>query len=424
MSQARPLYKVSVADASPLVYVHHHGNGSIHITGPLAALLSILGDKVGFDSEVLFPSDGIHCGSQSPNGSWKGTVGMVARKEAHFSLGPCTVNTRWSDIIDYSVPIDTQSDNLLMRRAEPEHNLGDFLKPFASEVWTYILLSFFSVCVAMSFLSWAEGILTRKPSTRFISRAVIWALQAASQEGSEWLPELSGGRLLVAIWLFATLIFMTSYGGILTAMLTVPTFRIPIDSVKDMVGQTKIPWRLEVGSFMYQLFRDSENEIFQKVYRGSGAMTGGCWTNKDEIRNGDYVAVCIKVMALSAMAWDFGETGKCHMYLAKEAVYQMNLGVMIMQKNFVHRETFDDIILRLHEAGIFNKWLLDEISNVTQCLLPPGSDLGDAAPPALPLTSLHGPFTFLLGGLAIGCVVFAFEQLTELLFVSHKEPED
>ncbi|XP_064104103.1 glutamate receptor-like [Macrobrachium nipponense] len=217
---------------------------------------------------------------------------------------------------------------------------------------------------------------------------------------------------------------MTSYGGILTAMLTVPTFRIPIDSVEDMVRQTKIPWRLEVGSFMYQLFRDSENEIYKKAYLGSGAMQGGCWTNKDEIRNGDYVAVCIKIMALSAMAWDFGETGKCHMYLAKQPVYQMNLGVMIMQKNFIYREHFDDIILRLQEAGIFSKWLVDEIRNVSQCLLPPGSDMGEALPPALPLDSLYGTFLLLLGGLVISGVAFVLELLSERFSLSCKESGD
>lgn len=56
--------------------------------------------------------------------------------------------------------------------------------------------------------------------------------------------------MLVTIWLLASLVFMSSYGGILTAMLTVPRVTIPIDSLADLVTQNDLPWRLESGAMM------------------------------------------------------------------------------------------------------------------------------------------------------------------------------
>lgn len=73
--------------------------------------------------------------------------------------------------------------------------------------------------------------------------------------GSEWLPRRDEGRLLVTTWLLASLVFMSSYSGILTAMLTVPRVTIPIDSIADLVRQSQLPWRFEGGSSMYQYFQ-------------------------------------------------------------------------------------------------------------------------------------------------------------------------
>lgn len=73
--------------------------------------------------------------------------------------------------------------------------------------------------------------------------------------GSADVPPFDGSRLLAAAWLMASLVFMSSYSGILTAMLTVPRVTIPIDSLADLVAQDELPWRLEAGSFMFQYFR-------------------------------------------------------------------------------------------------------------------------------------------------------------------------
>lgn len=76
-------------------------------------------------------------------------------------------------------------------------------------------------------------------------------------QGSEHLPDADGGRVVVTTWLLASLVFMSSYSGILTAMITVPRVTVPIDSVEDLVDQRDIPWRIEAGSMMFQYFQVS-----------------------------------------------------------------------------------------------------------------------------------------------------------------------
>ena len=45
-----------------------------------------------------------------------------------------------------------------------------------------------------------------------------------------------------------SMVFMSSYEGILVAMLTIPRVMIPIDSLTDLVHQDDLPWRLEYGA--------------------------------------------------------------------------------------------------------------------------------------------------------------------------------
>lgn len=73
--------------------------------------------------------------------------------------------------------------------------------------------------------------------------------------GSVDVPPFDGSRLVAAAWLLASLVFMSSYGGILTAMITVPRVTIPIDSLSDLVAQDELPWKLEYSSMTYQYFQ-------------------------------------------------------------------------------------------------------------------------------------------------------------------------
>lgn len=62
-------------------------------------------------------------------------------------------------------------------------------------------------------------------------------------------------------WLLASLVFMTCYSGILTAMLTIPRVTINIDSLADLVAQSDLPWRLEGGAMMFNYFNVSRKQF-------------------------------------------------------------------------------------------------------------------------------------------------------------------
>ena len=71
---------------------------------------------------------------------------------------------------------------------------------------------------------------------------------------AEQIPATDTGRVFVGTWLLAALIIDTAYSGVLTSLLTIPTVRVPVDSLDDLVSYGKLPWAIEQGSAMHQLF--------------------------------------------------------------------------------------------------------------------------------------------------------------------------
>ncbi|XP_063840061.1 uncharacterized protein LOC135088929 [Scylla paramamosain] len=98
-----------------------------------------------------------------------------------------------------------------------------------------------------------EGRIFGEAPKNIVAKTCICVLSILTQDGSEWVPPHDAGRVLLTTWLLASMVFMSSYEGILVAMLTFPRVMIPIDSLTDLVYQDHLPWRLEYGAMMARM---------------------------------------------------------------------------------------------------------------------------------------------------------------------------
>ncbi|KAK4321648.1 hypothetical protein Pmani_007563 [Petrolisthes manimaculis] len=332
MSRNRTLLKVAVEEGIPWCRIHQHDDGRVTISGPTRTLLDLFAQEMDFDYETELPPERVF-GAELADGSWTGMIGMVHRGYAELAMGPFTVTERRESACDMSVPVAHDFKGLFMVRPGIQSDIGAFLNPFAPLVWLMILVSMFAMSLAMMSLMWMETNVftsTTRTTTRpqnIVSHSIMWVVQSISQESSEWLPRRTEGRLLVTTWLLASFVFMSSYSGILTSMLTVPRVTIPIDSISDLVSQSRLPWRFEGGSSMYQYFQDATDELRQQVFKGQEGVFKDCWEDKQAISDGKYVAICDGTTMKKSMSWDFSTTGKCHMYVAREKIISVSSAI-------------------------------------------------------------------------------------------------
>ncbi|KAG7156390.1 Glutamate receptor ionotropic, delta-2-like 15 [Homarus americanus] len=203
---------------------------------------------------------------------------------------------------------------------------------------------------------------------------------------------------------------MSSYSGILTAMLTVPHVDIPIDSLADLLGQSDLPWKIEAGTMMHQYLNESEDEVKRRIYSGKAGTFVSCWRSRQNIAEGKFAAICDKTSMKKIMSWDFSTTGKCHLYTSREKVYSSGILTMAFKTNSTYLTSANELIHQLKEGGLFDKWLGDEITNTSVCLRPPSSDRGDGISP-LNLEAFSGPLLLLGAGFSVAFFTFLCEHL-------------
>ncbi|XP_068216606.1 glutamate receptor-like [Palaemon carinicauda] len=335
-------------------------------------------------------------------------MGMVDRDETEFALGPFAVTHEREVAIDFSMAVESDTQKIIMVRPGLENDIAGFLKPFTSQVWLLILTSMVCVGAALTFLVWGEAKIFGQFPKRIVSKAVMWVIQTLSQENSEWLPEGDGARVVVSTWLLASLVFMSSYSGILTAMLTIPKVTIPIDSLSDLVRQRKLPWRLEAGAMIQPYLQYSNDEIHQRAFYKMSGTTPDCWTSRQAVADGEYAVICDQTSIKKVISWDFSNTGKCHTYIGREPVYSNIMMSIAFRRNSSYLPQANRLISILRNTGIFAKWLRDEIGNTTQCLKPPTSDRQDGIEP-LGIDAFYGLIFLLVGGWILGLLAFTCE---------------
>ncbi|KAK4311249.1 hypothetical protein Pmani_017226 [Petrolisthes manimaculis] len=91
-------------------------------------------------------------GSKQQDGSFSGMVGLVARQEADFAIGPFAYTGSRAEVIDYAWPTTVQYLTILGGRGRPEIDPWGFVLPLATSVWVSILVALILVPSVMCVL--------------------------------------------------------------------------------------------------------------------------------------------------------------------------------------------------------------------------------------------------------------------------------
>ncbi|KAK8404105.1 hypothetical protein O3P69_000278 [Scylla paramamosain] len=349
--------------SKPFLRVAVEQDGSMRIKGPMSKFMDVVAKVLNFDYELVRPKEW-EWGGPDANGSWTGMLGMLQREEVEMALGPFTITPQRETISDMSMPLSSENKAIMVERPRVRTDMAGFLKAFTIEVWLLTMLSIVGISCATMLVVWAQGRIFGRSVRDTVSQTLMWVLKALTQEG----------RVLVTTWLLASLVFMSSYGGILTAMLTVPRVTIPIDSMYDLVAQNDMPWKVEGGSMLYQYFQEATGGARREVFLRSSGTFKDCWEARQDLADGKYAGFCDDVTMIKVMAWDFE-------------------------------------ILTLQQAGLVDIWLKEQIGTVPQCLRPPSADRQDGIS-ALDLEAFGGPFLVLVAGFSVATSAFLLELLT------------
>ncbi|XP_068241192.1 ionotropic receptor 93a-like [Palaemon carinicauda] len=314
-------------------------------------------------------------------------------------------------------------ESVFMRRPRVETDLFAFIKPFTWQVWLCILGAIvftWLTLVLFLYLSPFEvvsdddndaddkvvgspGELQSMPSGRKGRRSsrgrqryddnkshLVFVLRSLSYQTNTWLPNSDSRRAIAATWFISCIILGSLFSGTLTAMLTVPLVRIPVDSTDDLVNQREIPWAIESGSFLFQVLFQATSGIYKAIWDGHSHRITDCYSYRKDIKAGVYAAVCDKMTMKKVMSEDYSDTGECNYYMAREDWKSMPLALAFQHGHSLYEEV-NEQILHMIGKGLVDRWIDQQIPNGTACVGHSGSGI-TASKRALSLEDYYGLF--------------------------------
>ncbi|KAH8025598.1 hypothetical protein HPB51_010365 [Rhipicephalus microplus] len=240
----------------------------VQMSGPMANLLDLLTENLGFTYTLHSPEDG-HWGVPLPNGNWTGLVGMMHNNISDLALGPLVMTYGRSLVTTFSSQVTTDYLTILAGFPNIIHaSIFGTLMAFELQVWLALLASLlfcFSAAVMFDLFS------QRKMGTpiKDILLANWWMyFSVLFNEAAPRTPRGTPSRVVFAMWWLTVVVLMNAFTGHMKATMMVRREPDRIDSMKDLAKHNHMKTFVWKGSAYESLLKNSLNiPEYQAVWR-------------------------------------------------------------------------------------------------------------------------------------------------------------
>jgi len=415
---------------------------------------------LGCKYTIKLVEDGKYGNYDKKTGTWSGMIGELHSQKADLVVADITITSEREKVVDFTIPFMNLGITILYKKpTKKAPNLFAFLSPLSLDVWIYVITAFIAVSLLLFIISHftaphfspceksllktgggtnydeaGPGLARQDPlheaiftgtgnpvrsigtqanvdsgdtSHSFTIMNSFWFILATFfRQKVDIEPSSFSTRMVAALWWFFTLIMIASYTANLAAFLTLERMENPIESADDLARQNKIKYGAVYGGSTMAFFKDSEIDIYQRI-----------WRNMDQNRNAftkTYMEGVDRVLKEDGGYAFFMESTKVD-YIVERMCELTQVGGLLDNKSYgiglpptsPYRAPINNAILQLQEGGILRqlkyKWWT--IYGEGACAWEnSGSCLS-----ALSLQNLGGIFLVLIVGLGMACVTAVVE---------------
>ncbi|XP_066990697.1 uncharacterized protein [Macrobrachium rosenbergii] len=253
-------------------------DGSVNATGGFELMiLQTLGSIFNFTFRVIVPADGSF-GNPLPNGKVTGMIGLVARREASLAFGGVTLTDERGKVIDFSIPFYQGYLTIFSTPPKEKNRALAVLSPFTYEVWIGIILSTAVIGPILFGVSKAATRMKASESSPSEQNYAFNMFRNIVNQGNSLTLGLWSERIILLCWFLFCLVCSALYSGTLTAVLVVPAYEKPINSLQDLPQAVKRGMTLLVNGATTHEF------IFKEAKKGSSKIPGPCSTTRTDQR--------------------------------------------------------------------------------------------------------------------------------------------
>ncbi|XP_042857157.1 glutamate receptor ionotropic, delta-2-like [Penaeus japonicus] len=391
-----PFFKVTLLDTYDGTYQEAKPHSGIDCN-----VINSIADKLNFTYKLLLePDEG--WGGPQPDGTVTGMIGMVARRETDFAIDEITITGPRETVVDFTKPYFLESTTMLSPAPAEKSRAGAIFSPFTPLVWAVLVLATLLIGPILAGISWVMGLyLYEKPDCSIQKYAFHMFRNLVVQSNLIISPHWPH-RFIFFFWYLFSFYIYALYSGTLTAVLAVPSFEKPIDSLFDMLEAMKengFQPLINYGTTNEFILREATSGIYKEIWDLFDPEVGyvrNVDTGVNRVLTGKFAFM----NAWLASEIRINKLGKHKYYMARNTYYPQGYG-MVLNSGAPYKKLFERSLTQLTESGLVSKWTRDEVQKVE------GQGAGDGAgddddggsrggPGAITLMHLQAAF-FMLG---------------------------
>ncbi|XP_042884156.1 glutamate receptor ionotropic, delta-1-like [Penaeus japonicus] len=346
-------------------------------------------------------------GPQPDGGSITGMVGMVSRREVEFAIDEITITGAREDVLDFTKPYFMESITIVSRAPAEKSRAAAVFSPFTPAVWAALALSVAMIGPVLAIVSHTMALyLGEKP--RFTARQYAFnmfrnlVVQGNLISSSRWPL-----RCIFFSWYLFCFYVCALYSGTLTAVLAIPAFEKPIDSLADLLQAMKehgfSPLFIHDTSNVH-ILKEATSGIYKEIWDRFQPDVGYVFSANEgveKVLTGKFGFI----NAWLASEIRISTRGKHKYHMARHTYYPQRYGIAL-NSGAPYLAMFNRKLTQLFESGLIGKWRRDVVGGESSR----GSDEGPhGGPGAITLTHLQAAF-FVLGiGLLAALFALGFE---------------
>ncbi|XP_064080693.1 glutamate receptor ionotropic, delta-1-like [Macrobrachium nipponense] len=395
------------------------------------SIVDTLSSSLNFTYRVVSPADG-KWGGPLPNGTVTGLIGMVNRHEADLAICEITVTSGRESVVDFTNPYYQESITLISRAPAEKSRTFAVFSPFTVQVWIIIVVS----CLAMGpILKLEYKVLARylrekkvpKKEAQLSSSTYAFNMfRSLMLQGNPIETPCWSRRFIFYFWYIFCLMVSALYSGTLTAVLAIPAYEKPVDSLNDLPKAIKDGFTLGTvkDSSLEFLFKEAKEGIYQDVWKlfnhadRSKSFLDFPEQGFDKVLQGKFVFICPR-LASEIFA---RKRGRRKFYFARHNFYPQGYGIACTSGS-PFKKIFDRKLARMVEAGLIIKWATDEAQKVSMIDKTPSNEEGTDQL-AITLQHLQAAFFVLMLGYLIAALALVAENIHKRHFGRPTDEEE
>ncbi|KAL0103140.1 hypothetical protein PUN28_017458 [Cardiocondyla obscurior] len=295
-------------------------------------------------------------------------INMILEKKVLLAACAYTVNDHGKGQINFTLPIFMQTYSFLTAKPSQLSRALLFTEPFAKETWACLAASILIMGPILYLVHKYSPSSTRTSGLNSSWQCVWYVYGALLQQGGMYLPHSDSARLLVGVWWLVVMVLVATYSGSLVAFLTFPNMDAAILTIENLIAhKDRLTWGFPNGSFLEEYLKNADEEKYHILLERSIIHNASQETEMIErVKAGKHALIDWRSTLRFVMRNDLLLTEGCAFSLSTDEFMDEPIA-MVIGKDSPYTKIINSELHRMHESGLMNKWITEQIPIKDKC---------------------------------------------------------